>query len=104
MNMSYKVTRDLGMPEMSVQESRNRASGECTWDPGVPCSLPLPVILILAPDKEGSSEIAFQILQTAHYLYQSDTDCGMQRLWLIVKQKSFILKELYHDLLTLILF
>lgn len=84
MNMGYTVTRDPGMTEMNVQESRDRASGEPTWAPGVPCSLTLPVILGLAPDKEERFEIAFHILQTARYLCQPDIDCGMQRLQLIV--------------------
>lgn len=51
----------------------------------------LQVGLLIAPSsdfgpcKESSFEIAFHILQTARYLYQSDIGCGVKRLRLTVK-------------------
>lgn len=73
-----------------------------TWAAGVPCSLLLPVILGLAPDKENSFEMAFHIfavciLSTWHWLWYAKVATDSEK-------NRFILRELHHYFLTLMLF
>lgn len=100
MSMSYVLTRDLGMPEMNLQESGNRANGDPTWAPGGPAHCPFQWFWALQRKQLWNCFPQFADcmlpLSVWHWLWceKAATDSEI---------KCFVSKELHHTLLTLML-